>query len=113
MIFFRFGRAGEDFTDILAPLYQCCLVRASTVRTLLNYYYGPKKLSETLRESLSSDPISPILAEKQLAAVDRRLEIILRTILRCVEKAGNPSEVIRTWYEHPDPKEESPEEESD
>ena len=34
-----FGRAGHDEMSILAPLYQCCLLRRTTLATLLRYVY--------------------------------------------------------------------------
>ena len=39
-----FGKAFHDETSCLAPLYQCCMVRASTLSTLLQFHNGPESL---------------------------------------------------------------------
>lgn len=39
---------------------------------------------------MRADPVSPILWEPHLAALDRRLVTILDAIRKCVEKAENP-----------------------
>merc|ERR1711962_1734834 len=67
-----FGRSGHDELSILAPLYQCCLVRSSTVEMLLSYHTGPS-LSSTLTNVMAADPISPVPEDKHLLALDRRL----------------------------------------
>ncbi|XP_043194925.1 extracellular serine/threonine protein CG31145-like [Amphibalanus amphitrite] len=79
-----FGKSQKDELSILAPLYQCCLIRASTLRTLYGYHTG-RKLSDRLRESLSRDPLAPILLEKHLVAVDRRVGIILQVVQKCLD----------------------------
>merc|ERR1719397_1788534 len=66
-----FGRASHDELSILAPLYQCCMIRSSTVSMLLSYHTGPRPLSDALRRSLSEDPVSPVLLEPHLQAVDK------------------------------------------
>uniref|UniRef100_A0A5S6QRH0 Fam20C domain-containing protein n=1 Tax=Trichuris muris TaxID=70415 RepID=A0A5S6QRH0_TRIMR len=60
-----FGRSDFDDFDIILPLVQC----------------------EALRQSLSADPVSPVLATKHLVAVNRRLEIILFELAKCILKA--------------------------
>lgn len=89
-----FGKSQEDYEDILAPLYQCCMIRPTTLRTLLNFYAGPKTLSESLRASLSADPISPVLADKHYVAIERRLEKILLQIQHCIETKHNYAKVL-------------------
>ncbi|CAH3903655.1 unnamed protein product [Pieris brassicae] len=84
-----FGKALHDELSILAPLLQCCLVRHTTLAVLLKYNNGVP-LSSVLRESMRLDPVSPILWEPHLAALDRRLVIVLDAIRKCVEKAENP-----------------------
>lgn len=38
-----------------------------------------------MRESLSSDPLTPVLAEQHLIALDRRVQIILQEIRKCIK----------------------------
>ncbi|KAG5669134.1 hypothetical protein PVAND_017030 [Polypedilum vanderplanki] len=81
-----FGRAYHDEISILAPMLQCCMIRASTLETLLKFHNGPKKLSDAMRESMKVDPIAPILIEPHLEALDRRVVIILQGIRDCLKK---------------------------
>lgn len=39
------------------------------------------------------DPVAPVLWEPHLAALDRRIAIILDAIRKCVQKANPPVEV--------------------
>ncbi|XP_042861833.1 extracellular serine/threonine protein CG31145-like, partial [Penaeus japonicus] len=89
-----FGKPYHDEVSILAPLYQCCLIRHSTLSTLLRFHTGPQHLSEAMRASMSVDPINPILWEPHMAALDRRLNIILQIVRECVEKAQDPLHVM-------------------
>ena len=52
------------------------------------FHNGPKQLSDLMRESMSVDPISPILWEPHLAALDRRIAIILQAVRDCLKKAA-------------------------
>ncbi|XP_031624802.1 extracellular serine/threonine protein CG31145-like [Contarinia nasturtii] len=92
LINFDNGRAfGHPYYDEelnLIPLAQCCIIRSSTLKTLLRFHNGPKPLSQLMRESLASDPIAanaPVLIEPHLEALDRRVDIILRTYRECIE----------------------------
>ncbi|XP_061390681.1 extracellular serine/threonine protein CG31145, partial [Musca vetustissima] len=85
-----FGKAFHDDLTILAPVLQCCMLRKSTVKKLLEFHNGPRPLSEVMRESMLVDPVSPILWEPHLAALDRRVGIILQGVRDCVKK--NPPE---------------------
>ncbi|CAH1112297.1 unnamed protein product [Psylliodes chrysocephalus] len=89
-----FGKPYHDELTILAPVLQCCLMRQSTLETLLRFHNGPIKLSEAMRQSMSSDPINPILWEPHLVALDRRVEIILRGMRDCIMKGENPNSII-------------------
>ncbi|KAL1494378.1 hypothetical protein ABEB36_009986 [Hypothenemus hampei] len=87
-----FGKPFHDEISILAPLLQCCLIRRSTLETLIRFHNGPGlKLSEAMRESMSRDPVAPILWEPHLVALDRRVEIVLKGIRDCLQKS-EPSE---------------------
>lgn len=76
----------------LALLRQCCLVRLSTLATLLKLYQGPDSLSHLMRESLSSDPLAPILTEPHLDALDRRVGKVIKAVSDCINNG-------RTWQE--------------
>ncbi|VDP38509.1 unnamed protein product [Soboliphyme baturini] len=97
-----FGNSKTDDMDILAPLTQCCLIRPTTLRTLLDYYTGPLTLSDALRQSLSKDGLSPILAEKHYMALERRLNIVLKEVLKCLKKAEwHYEKVIMPFFFNP------------
>lgn len=51
---------------------------------IYRFHNGPKPLSQIMRESMSSDPIAPVLAEQHLIALDRRVQIILQELRKCV-----------------------------
>ncbi|CAG9807717.1 unnamed protein product [Chironomus riparius] len=101
-----FGRAFHDEISILAPVLQCCTIRASTLETLLKYHNGPKKLSDAMRESMTVDPISPVLWEPHLEALDRRVVIILQGIRDCLKKVDIESRQSNN-VEYEIPKEEA------
>lgn len=88
MFYFRFGKSKHDEISILAPIYQCCMIRYSTLKKLLAYHGGENKLSDRMRESLSTDELNPILLEPHLHALDRRLGMVLRTVHKCVISHG-------------------------
>ncbi|XP_059047128.1 extracellular serine/threonine protein CG31145 [Achroia grisella] len=84
-----FGKAFHDELSILAPLLQCCTVRHTTLSILLKFHNGTP-LSKVLRDTMQADPVSPILWEPHLAALDRRITIILDAIRKCVQKSEGP-----------------------
>ncbi|KAG5682268.1 hypothetical protein PVAND_011632 [Polypedilum vanderplanki] len=81
-----FGLPFHDNLPILSPVKQCCMIRKSTLKTLLDFHNGEKKLSAALNDSMKSDPLSPVLWEPHLEALDRRNVIILETIRNCIKK---------------------------
>ncbi|VDM37687.1 unnamed protein product [Toxocara canis] len=81
-----FGRTDIDDDDIILPLRQCCVLRPSTLRTLLNFYKGPISLTEALHRSMSNDPVAPILATKHYPAMERRLHKIMSFVDRCISE---------------------------
>uniref|UniRef100_A0A6A7FZH3 Extracellular serine/threonine protein CG31145-like n=3 Tax=Hirondellea gigas TaxID=1518452 RepID=A0A6A7FZH3_9CRUS len=93
-----FGKPFHDELSILAPLYQCCVIRQTTLKKLLGFQQrsdsASQSLSGRMRQSLSQDPISPVLWEPHLLALDRRLALILQAVRLCVEKADDPGTVV-------------------
>ncbi|XP_031624511.1 extracellular serine/threonine protein CG31145-like [Contarinia nasturtii] len=89
-----FGKPFHDELTILAPLLQCCMIRASTLERLLEFQAGAKPLSSVLRESLARDPIAPVLWEPHLEALDRRVDIILKGVRDCIAKNSIDDVVI-------------------
>ncbi|GAB0099970.1 extracellular serine/threonine protein CG31145 [Sergentomyia squamirostris] len=87
-----FGKPFHDELTILAPVLQCCLIRASTLETLLRFHNG-KRMSEAMRDSMAKDPVAPVLWEPHLEALDRRIGIILQGIRDCVKK-NQPGDVV-------------------
>ncbi|CAO1431301.1 unnamed protein product [Diamesa tonsa] len=90
-----FGKPFHDEISILAPVLQCCVIRSSTLETLLKFHNGKKQLSDAMRDSMTIDPINPILWEPHLQALDRRIIIILQGIRDCLKKVSNEKEVVR------------------
>lgn len=93
-----FGRTDFDDEDIILPLKQCCVIRPSTLVTLLRYYKGPVSLSEALEKSMSEDPVAPILARKHYPALERRLHKVLTYVEQCITRAGGPANVVIPEY---------------
>jgi len=92
-----FGRSKHDEMSILAPLYQCCMLRRSTLATLMRFQQGPLRLSYLMRKSLAQDPLNalnPILPPQQLEAMDRRVAIVLKVIRNCLSKFADSQVLI-------------------
>ncbi|XP_061894774.1 glycosaminoglycan xylosylkinase [Entelurus aequoreus] len=87
-----FGNAAMDERSILVPLYQCCMIRVSTWNRL-NLLRGGA-LSSALQRALAFDPIYPVLAEPHLAALDRRLTVVMATVKQCMEAQGPDNTLI-------------------
>ncbi|XP_033114493.1 glycosaminoglycan xylosylkinase-like [Anneissia japonica] len=79
-----FGNPFHDEASILAPLEQCCRLRQSTWDRLQELKDG--ELSQVMEAVLSHDPISPVLTDLHLQAMDRRLQSILETVENCFKK---------------------------
>ncbi|MBN3285517.1 XYLK xylosylkinase, partial [Polyodon spathula] len=84
-----FGNPTQDERSILAPVYQCCMVRVSTWNRLT--LLGNGALSAAMRTAMAHDPLHPALTELHLSALDRRLESVLTTVRQCVETQGAES----------------------
>lgn len=80
-----FGKPFSDEISILAPLLQCKIIRASTLKVLLNFHIGPEPLSQRLKASMDTDPLVPILWDPYFKALDRRVWIILNAVRSIVQ----------------------------
>lgn len=55
---------------------------------------GPMSLSALMRDSLTKDPVAPVLWEPHYDALDRRVDIILKGIRDCIKKNSIDDVVI-------------------
>lgn len=74
-------------------------IKRSTLLRLKLLARSEYRLSDVMRESLSRDPLTPVLTEAHLEALDRRLEHVLRTVGRCVKKLGETQVVVTDFVE--------------
>lgn len=103
-----FGRYQTDEMSCLVPLIQCCVIRQSTYKRLQILQRNEYKLGDVMRESLSTDLIAPVLYEPHYDALNRRLDIILVEIQKCLAAADLPEDVLKTEpsiedYHEPEP----------
>ncbi|XP_045902965.1 extracellular serine/threonine protein kinase FAM20C-like [Micropterus dolomieu] len=95
-----FGRHSKDEPSILTPLKQCCRIRRSTWLRLRLLSLPQYRLSDVMRASLSHDPlhsVAALLSDPHLAALDRRLKTVLKTVSHCQKRRsedGGDDEVI-------------------
>ncbi|XP_069793812.1 glycosaminoglycan xylosylkinase isoform X2 [Narcine bancroftii] len=87
-----FGTPTLDERSILASVYQCCIIRVSTWNRL--NYLKNGVLSTAMRTAMSHDPISPILTDAHLEAMDRRLMSVIATIKQCIEQFGTETVLV-------------------
>nr|XP_023011969.1 glycosaminoglycan xylosylkinase homolog [Leptinotarsa decemlineata] len=72
------GNPNTHHIDILAPLYQCCILRRETWKTLLKLTGG------TIREHLEMIPgVKAMVTEDHLRAIEQRLLIVFATTEYC------------------------------
>uniref|UniRef100_A0A8C3AQJ3 FAM20C golgi associated secretory pathway kinase n=1 Tax=Cyclopterus lumpus TaxID=8103 RepID=A0A8C3AQJ3_CYCLU len=83
-----FGKHSHDELSILVPVSQCCRVRKSTYLRLQLLAKEEYQLSSLMEESLIRDRLSPILIQRHLHALDRRLRLVLQVLAGCIEKEG-------------------------
>lgn len=81
-----FGNPSLDERSILAPLYQCCIIRVSTWNRL--NYLKNGVLKSALKSAMAHDPISPVLSDPHLDTVDQRLLNVLATVKQCTDQFG-------------------------
>jgi len=89
-----FGKPQHDELSILAPIYQCCMMRLSTLETLLRFHNSKPSLGQSLKKSLDSDPVKPVLVEDHYDAVDRRVGLVLKIMRECLVEAEHLNDVI-------------------
>ena len=70
------------------------MIRGSTLSTLLTFNSGPVPLSTAMRRSLLQDPVAPVLLEPHLAALDRRVGLVLQVVRECLGRAESPENVV-------------------
>ncbi|KPJ08674.1 Glycosaminoglycan xylosylkinase [Papilio machaon] len=80
------GNPSVDELDILAPLYQCCMLSLKTWQNLELLSGG--SLSETI-ELLAGYQGNKLATEEHFRAVDRRLMKIYATVQYCIGKYGS------------------------
>uniref|UniRef100_A0A1I8FRM0 Fam20C domain-containing protein n=1 Tax=Macrostomum lignano TaxID=282301 RepID=A0A1I8FRM0_9PLAT len=87
------GNPYHDELSILAPLQQCCRLRTSTNSRLLALQglLGAATQAALCRSGASSLPSSgPLLTLEHSAALDRRLDRVLRELDKCNRRLGLP-----------------------
>ncbi|GAB0093102.1 Glycosaminoglycan xylosylkinase homolog [Sergentomyia squamirostris] len=82
-----FGNPNTDFIDILAPLYQCCLLRRSTWNKLKVFSGG--SLTEILEDLTKYDLLYPLLNDEHFEAIERRLLLVYSTVEICLNNYGD------------------------
>ncbi|XP_015189808.1 PREDICTED: glycosaminoglycan xylosylkinase isoform X2 [Polistes dominula] len=90
------GNPDIDHLDILAPLYQCCMIHKTTWDRLKMFSGGTLSLSlEKLiaLETIMAD-VLPLISDAHLTAMDRRLLVIYSVVEYCIKKKKYVSNVI-------------------
>lgn len=87
-----FGNPYVDEESILAPLYQCCVLREATYNRLSKLKNGV--LGQVLFNVLKNEPLAPILTPQHYVAVDRRLTVIFNKIDYCFTHSGGKQTVL-------------------
>lgn len=87
-----FGNPSLDERSILAPLYQCCIIRVSTWNRL--NYLKNGVLKSALKSAMAHEPISPVLSDPHLDTVDQRLLNVLATIKQCTDQFGTDTVLV-------------------
>ncbi|XP_011496158.1 PREDICTED: glycosaminoglycan xylosylkinase [Ceratosolen solmsi marchali] len=91
------GNPDIDHIDILAPLYQCCIVRKTTWDRLQLLSGGSLSyaLKELLAHESSMADVLPIITDKHLNAIDRRLLTVYAIVEYCLNKTQNSSVIAK------------------
>ena len=87
LVFLSSSCACIDFVSILTHFTHCCSVRHTTYQRLQLLQKGV--LSRVMKAVLSADPLRPVLTDKHLNALDRRLQHVIYEIHKCVKTHGS------------------------
>jgi hypothetical protein len=72
-------------------------VRQSTWDRLQELIHSEPSLSQRLDQSMRRDPVYPILTSLHLQAIDRRLDIIDKSIKDCLAAHGRDTVLCAKW----------------
>ncbi|XP_055903700.1 glycosaminoglycan xylosylkinase homolog [Eupeodes corollae] len=78
-----FGNPNKDFLDILAPLYQCCMLRKTTWDRLQVFSGGV--LTDLIDRLSKPDPLHPLITDKHKRGVERRLLVVYAVVEYCMD----------------------------
>lgn len=81
-----FGNPSKDHLDILAPLYQCCILRKTTWDRLQVFSGGT--LTDLIDRLTKTDELYPLLSKKHIDAVERRLLTVYGVVEYCLDTYG-------------------------
>ncbi|XP_046390671.1 glycosaminoglycan xylosylkinase [Ischnura elegans] len=87
-----FGNPYDDHLDILAPLYQCCILRHKTWERLLLLSGGV--LGEALERLLRPSHLAPLLSPPHYVALNRRLLHVYAAVETCLDNKTMESVII-------------------
>uniref|UniRef100_A0A0K8UFU9 Glycosaminoglycan xylosylkinase n=4 Tax=Bactrocera latifrons TaxID=174628 RepID=A0A0K8UFU9_BACLA len=82
-----FGNPNKDHLDILAPLYQCCLIRKTTWDRLQVFSGGV--LTELIDRLSKHDALFPLITDKHKRGVERRLLVVYAVVEYCMDREGD------------------------
>ncbi|RLU17431.1 hypothetical protein DMN91_009666 [Ooceraea biroi] len=90
------GNPDVDHLDILAPLYQCCMIHKTTWDRLRLFSGGSLSaaLSRLLEHEAEMSNVAPLITVEHLSAMDRRLLTIYGVVESCLKKEKYASNVI-------------------
>ncbi|KAG5345218.1 XYLK xylosylkinase, partial [Acromyrmex charruanus] len=90
------GNPDVDHLDILAPLYQCCMIHKTTWDRLRLFSGGSLgiALGRLLAHEAVMSDVSPLITKAHLNAMDRRLLTVYAVIENCLKKKKYISNVI-------------------
>lgn len=91
-----FGNPNVDYLDILAPLYQCCMIHRTTWNRLTLFSGGSLSiaLGKLLTYEATMANVFPLLTDAHLNAVDRRLLTIYAVIEYCLKNKKHNATVF-------------------